>query len=465
MPRHGSKGQACRHSSATCVKRRAAQVVFDVFQDVSLRTIAPDKQRRRYRVASVSDPLLLEETFSPESQEAVAQCVRDAYESNTPVYPLGGETSLDYGCSAQMPGIGLSTRGLNRVVDYPSRDMTITVEAGITMESLRRQLEAQRQRLPIDVPQAAQATLGGVLATACDGPRRFGCGTIRDYTIGITAVDGRGTMFRGGGRVVKNVAGYDFCKLLVGSLGTLATIVQVTLKVVPIPEASRFVVQRLNSHAEGEQRVAELLQAEVTPTAIEWLVGPAWNDLPALPSSADDTPAGWLVVAVEGTQTEVDWMTERLVQRLASPTGQQVVQTTSEQTATIWQRLSEFPAAEKHPLVLRATVLSSAVADLIEAFRQYDPQCSIQSHAANGIVLARFSKFEPADIAQQLIARWQPMARQASGHVVVLSADPSLGLTRQAIWGGAGDDWPLMQTVKQQFDPKGLLNPGRFVLP
>ena len=160
----------------------------------------------------------------------------DALCRGTPIYPIGGGTSLDYGLPAARPGIGVSLAELNRVVDYPARDMTITVEAGITMAELADDAGG-RAAMAADRRAAADAaTLGGVVATASSGPRRYGYGTMRDYVIGISAVDGRGMPFKAGGRVVKNVAGYDFCKLLTGSLGTLGVITQVTLKIKPLPE-------------------------------------------------------------------------------------------------------------------------------------------------------------------------------------------------------------------------------------
>ena len=143
---------------------------------------------------------------------------------------------------AARPGHGLDLTGLSKIVDYTPRDMTILVEAGVRMADLAATLAAEGQQLPIDVPRAAEATIGGVVATNWNGPRRYGHGTIRDYVIGIHAVDGRGVPFKGGGRVVKNVAGYDFCKLLTGSLGTLGVITQLALKVKPLPEQSETVV-------------------------------------------------------------------------------------------------------------------------------------------------------------------------------------------------------------------------------
>ena len=155
---------------------------------------------------------------------------------------------------------GLSLAGLNRVVDYPARDMTITVEAGIT----------HGRAWPTCWPPSGngcrstcrtptEATLGGVVATALSGPRRYGHGTMRDYVIGISAVDGRGMPFKAGGRVVKNVAGYDFCKLLTGSLGTLGVITQVTLKIKPRPEASALASATLRDLDTAERLLAALV--------------------------------------------------------------------------------------------------------------------------------------------------------------------------------------------------------------
>ena len=187
--------------------------------------------------------------------------------------------------------LGLVLAGLNRVVDYPSRDMTITVEAGITMAALAAELAA-RGAAAADRRGAARRSprSGGVVAANFSGPRRYGHGTMRDYVIGIGAVDGRGVPFKGGGRVVKNVAGYDFCKLLVGSLGTLAVIAQLTLKVKPLAEASAFVTCEPPDFACAETLLADLVNSKATPAAIELLAGPAWSDAPEL--AAADGAAG-----------------------------------------------------------------------------------------------------------------------------------------------------------------------------
>ena len=143
--------------------------------------------------------------------------------------------------------------------------MTILVEAGVRMADLAATLAAEGQQLPIDVPRASEATIGGVVATNWNGPRRYGHGTVRDYVIGIHAVDGRGVAFKGGGRVVKNVAGYDFCKLLTGSLGTLGVITQLAFKVKPQPECTAAVIADCANLSIAEKALDRLAILESPP--------------------------------------------------------------------------------------------------------------------------------------------------------------------------------------------------------
>jgi glycolate oxidase FAD binding subunit len=412
-------------------------------------------------MTAVAELLPLTDTIVPVDQAALVAAVADAYGNDTAIYPIGGGTSLDYGLTPLRPGIGFSLCGLTRVVDYPARDMTITVEAGITMERLGAVLAAERQWLPIDVSNASHATLGGVVATAWSGARRYGCGTPRDYVIGITAVDGRGTTFKGGGRVVKNVAGYDFCKLLTGSLGTLGVISQVTLKVKPQPAASAFLVCDLRDWTTAERLLAALVDSATTPSAIELLVGPYWDSVPALGKQTAGT-LGRLAVGLEGTTAEVDWMLDQLAsewrdQGVAAPRA-----IDGDAATGLWRALADFVVTPDAPLVTKAALSAGRTINFVKTVLGVDAQASLQAHAGNGVVLTKFSKFDAGDVSRVLIGKLQPAASASGGHLVVLSA--ALGqLTRQAVWGGLGADATWMSKVKRQFDPKGLLNPGRFV--
>ncbi|MEX2175771.1 MAG: FAD-binding oxidoreductase [Pirellulaceae bacterium] len=409
-----------------------------------------------------TDILPIKKTLSPADAGEVASAVRDAFESDTPLYPIGGGTSLDYGLPAKAPGHGLSLAGLNRVIDYPARDMTVTVEAGLTMRALAQLLATEGQRLPIDVPRAERATIGGVIATNWNGPRRFGQGTVRDYVIGISAINGRGMPFKGGGRVVKNVAGYDFCKLLTGSLGTLGVITQVTLKLKPIPDQSALLACSLQSPEQAEQVLSVLVHSEATPVAIELLAGPAWDGDPALQALDRSSPAPlYLVVGLEGTVSEVEYMTRQLASewQAAGIEGPHIVG----ETSSLWQRLIEFPAAGESPLVLKASVVPSGVTAIVAAARQLDPQCSIQAHAGSGTVIVKLATFPAQGLSRALVGKLQPVAAAHHGQVVVLSNPSGAEMTHQGVWGALDSPLALMSEVKRRFDPKDILNRGRFV--
>src|SRR5579884_4407843 len=177
----------------------------------------------------------------PQSVAEIGDIVRRAAAEGQAIYPVGGRTLLHIGLPPTRPGIAVDLWSLSQVLDYPARDMTVTVQAGITLAQLQAILATENQRLPIDVPHAEQATLGGVLAANVNGARRLGFGTLRDYVIGISTINDEGQEVKAGGRVVKNVAGYDLCKLHVGALGTLGIIGEVTLKLRPLPESKAVV--------------------------------------------------------------------------------------------------------------------------------------------------------------------------------------------------------------------------------
>jgi glycolate oxidase FAD binding subunit len=412
-------------------------------------------------VSAIAELLPLTDTLTPADEAELLQSVREAYSDGTPIYPMGGGTSLNFGLPPRDPGHGLALRGLRRVIDYPARDMTITVETGIAMDELAAVLAKEKQRLPIDLPNADRATLGGVIATNTSGARRYSSGTMRDYVIGITAVDGRGTKYHGGGRVVKNVAGYDFCKLLTGSLGTIGIVTQVTLRVKPIPECCRFVACRIRNLQMAEKLLEGLVTTATSPAAIELLLGPAWQNDAAL-GKLSVGEIGYLVIGLEGAEPEVTWMVSTLFNELHHHGANPDV-IAADQTTGLWMRLAQFPVEGGAPLVVKASLRSSRTVEFIEKLRQIDPQCDVQSHAGNGIVIARLSQIGGGGISKLLVGTLQPAAAEHDGHVIVLSCDQPGELTRQATWGSTGEAGQSMEEIKRRFDPKNLLNRGRFV--
>jgi glycolate oxidase FAD binding subunit len=263
--------------------------------------------------------------------------------------------------------------------------------------------------------------------------------------------------------VVKNVAGYDFCKLLTGSLGTLGVITQVTLKIRPMAERTALVACDLATVADAEPLLAALIHTQTTPVAIELLAGPAWKSDPALGELAEGRAAR-LVVGLEGSAVEVAWMSDALRREWAVLGVAETRVIAEGDTPGLWQRLAEFPADAAAPLVLKVNVLPAAVADFVQLVRKIDPQGSVQAHAGNGIVIARFADFPSGKISAQLIGVLQPAAAKAGGNVIVLSSSYAAELTARAVWGTRRESADLMQAVKREFDPRGILNPGRFVV-
>jgi glycolate oxidase FAD binding subunit len=423
---------------------------------------APDAhpvEKATMTAVNVNENLSLSTIIEPGTQEDVVSHLVAAYAADTPTYPIGGGTSLDYGLPGRIKGTGLCMTRLNGIVDYPARDMTITVEAGITMAALAAELARHGQTLPVDAAEADRATIGGLIATNFSGPRRYGYGTLRDYVIGISAVDGRGTPFKAGGRVVKNVAGYDLCKLLTGSLGTLAAITQVTLKVRPLPEATAFLTCSFHDWEQAETLLAALINSRTTPVAIEVVCGPRWQNEPML--AVGEGGIGRLLVAFEGTATEVLWQLSQLGEEWRAQGINSINEHRDDAAQGLWQRLIDT-ANEGAPLTIKANLRPSSVVRFMKRLLEIDPRASLQSHAGNGIVLARFSEFSASDAGEVLVKKLQPAAIAAEGGVVVWSCRAG-ELTRQATWGAAPSDAALMRAVKQQFDPKGLLNPGRFI--
>jgi glycolate oxidase FAD binding subunit len=412
----------------------------------------------------VTTPLPITETLEPADQAELAAAVQSCYAEDRGVYTVGGGTSLGFGRPATKAGIAISLSKLNRVVDYPARDMTITVDAGMSMKALSDELAKERQRLPIDVPQSDQATVGGVIATNFNGPRRYGMGTVRDYVIGISAIDGRGISFKGGGRVVKNVAGYDFCKLLTGSMGTIGVIHQVTLKLKPLPERLAIMICSPRDFAQADSILAALVHSQTTPVSIALLANSTSASIAGLKDLAAGAAASnlFLVVAMEGTDVEVRWMIERLGREWWDQSVAAHHTLFDADARTVMQELIEFPAAGESPMVLKASVPPSAVTRFMQAARDLDPKCLQQAYAGNGIIFVRLSQAPPGGMTKGLIGRLQSAASAGQGTLVVLSS--TLGeATHQSVWGTLSSPQWLLNAVKREFDPRNILNPGRFV--
>jgi glycolate oxidase FAD binding subunit len=339
--------------------------------------------------------------------------------------------------------------------------MTVTVQAGITIASLQQTLSREGQRLPIDIPQPDRATLGGALATNTSGPRRLGAGTLRDYVIGITTINDEGQQTRAGGRVVKNVAGYDLCKLHIGALGTLGIITQVTLKVRPQPDSHALMTFGCESEA-LPALLDHLHVSRTRPMCIDLVNSHAANTLRRQAGmNLPDRP--WvIVVGFEDSEAAVNWQIQQLLKESMAAGIVGVEALAGASTVPLWQALTELTAgpldsgADK-VLGFKASLLSSRVADFIgHASRQPMP-IALHAHAASGIVRGHVAGLT-LDQARALLKHLSEMAES-----VILTRCPVEWKRELPVWGTPrGDAW-LMRQVKQQLDPRRLFNPGRFV--
>ena len=390
----------------------------------------------------------------------VADAVAAASVEQRPIYPVGGGTSLALGAAVTQPGTILSLGNLNRLIDYPCRDLTITVEAGMTIGQLAEHLSTENQRLPVDVGQADLATVGAVVAANLSGPRRCGFGTIRDYLLGLTAVDGTGKSFSAGGRVVKNAAGYDLTRLMIGSLGTLGVITQVTFMVRPKPQKSALAAIALPVLNRADALIEALGKHHIEPVAIELVAG---NRVPAaLPIEA---PA-CLWIGFEGGAPEVQWMLEGIVRLCRDQALKVVIDDAPDATRSIWDSLTEHgsivPADQLDTtLTVEATVLPSHSVALAERLRQWNADVSIHSHAASGVLVARVPC--GPDRAGPAAAEIRKAAGELGGRAVVTAWPAECCMDQPTVWGPQGSQLRVMQRIKEQFDPQGILNPGRFV--
>ncbi len=402
----------------------------------------------------VNDYLPLTDTIAPAAAADVAEAVRDAAGRPTPVYPIGGGTAMSYGRRPAEPGLGLSTAALNRIIDHAADDMTITLEAGVTVAQLAEQLAGRRQRLPIDVPLSSRATIGGVVATNTSGPRRFAHGTLRDYVIGIRAVDGEGNAFGGGGRVVKNAAGYDLCKMLIGSLGTLGIVTQVTLMVRPVPETTALVACDVPELAAAERLLAALIHTKTLPVAVELLAGPDRGTGGVLAPIREPNIAR-LIVGFEGAVDEVDWMIGQVCKEWEEEGIGAPIVVPGDAAGAVWDRLTEAPAD------VQVHVRPGAAVETIERLLAFDPGCSIHARAGDGVIRATFSPQAP--LTASSCGELRSVATPLGGTLVVLSPPEGVELSAGDIWGPPGGGSVVMRALKERFDPQGILNRGRYV--
>jgi glycolate oxidase FAD binding subunit len=398
----------------------------------------------------------------PASVAELSDHVRRAAAEHQAIYPLGGRTMLGYGLPPTRPGIAVDLTRLTQVIDYPARDMTITVQAGITISRLQQLLRGENQRLPVDVARPEQATLGGTLAVNASGPRRYGFGTLRDYVIGLSAVNDEGHEIKGGGRVVKNVAGYDLPKLFIGSLGTLGIITQVTLKLRPLAEERAVVLLGCTS-AGAATILDELHRSRTRPVCIDVLNDAAVRALnQQTPGLLPEAPR-LVVVGFEEKSATVVWQLEQVEREVSAAALLSRQTRVGAASDALWNRLTDLPLWAEAGLSFKASLLPSATTDFIEQAASLPDGLVLQAHAGSGIVVGHAPRSLTRERAAAMLTLLQGTAVAAHGNLVILRCPPEWKATLP-VWGTPRDDGWLMRTVKEKLDPRNVFNPGRFLV-
>jgi glycolate oxidase FAD binding subunit len=390
--------------------------------------------------------------ISPDTIEDLSNLLRSAYRDSTTkqrqsVLPCGNGSKLHWGGFAETDLI-VSTAKLNQLIDHAVGDLTVTAEAGMTLAALQTELAKAGQFLPIDPFYADTATLGGIVATADTGAWRQRYGGVRDLLIGITFARSDGAIAKAGGRVVKNVAGYDLMKLFTGSYGTLGLITQVTFRIYPLPAASQTVMMTGDAN-EIAKATQTLLASALTPTAI------------ALSSTALTAPntldQGIVLLArFQNIEISVETQSAQLL-KVGEALGLQGKAIHDD--ASLWQQLQQQieRATPTTPIACKIGVLP---AHAIAALTQMQATTPVMGciYAGSGLGTIRLG-----DIAAQTVEQLRRICQNHGGFLTVLEAP--IALKQQIdIWGYSGNALDLMKKIKHEFDPTNILSPHRFIV-
>ena len=389
----------------------------------------------------------------PRALEEAARVVALAHDEGLAVVPRGRGTALALGAPPTRADVVLDLSGLDRILEYHPDDLTVTVQAGVTAGALAAVLGERRQTLPLDPPGWSERTLGGIAATAASGPLRARYGTIRDLLLGVRFVQADGVVTWGGARVVKSVTGYDVPKLLVGSLGTLGVLGELTLRLHPLPEAEATCLVPLRDVAAAQELTARLVDSTLQPSRLELL------DARALAASGLPAAAAGLVISLGSVEAAV-----RAQQASIGAAAARFRARVETMGPAFWRTYDRMLVATGRTL-LRVTTLTTRLAatvDAVGAALEAADDLVITGCASLGVLRVGVAEDEPRLLAEA-IERLRAFVADGEGSVVVERGSSALR-ARVDPWGAvAPGPLDLMRALKQTFDPRGILNPGRFV--
>ena len=387
---------------------------------------------------------------APATEEDVVALVR----AGAPIHTIGNGTKRHLGPAAASASV-ISLRHLSRVTSYEPGDMVVSVQPGVRLHELQRQLGQRGQWLPIDPPHH-EATIGGILATASNGPRRLGYGGVKDHLIGMRVVNAAGVVTKSGGRVVKNVTGYDLHKLHVGAFGSLGVILEAHFKVQPRPELSGAVILGAPDHEAGHRMLLGIWGSALRPVALELLSAPAAGALRGL--AAGIPPADALaVVGIEGSRLVFERHLRELESWRARSTGMAVLRGPAAEG--VWSALRDAPDKRRDEITVRIGARPHELPELLRA--PVAAGAALQVSVGTGVARALLRRGQAAELAA-LVQSWHAAAAAHGGYAVVEAAP--LELEGRATLPFAVPGPALGTTLRQAWDPKQILNPGRIAL-
>jgi len=339
---------------------------------------------------------------------------------------LGGGTELELGAPLGPVDSVVRTAGLSRILEYHPSDMVIVAEAGVTMAALQAAVRAEGQMLALDPPLPERATVGGVVATGAFGPRRARYGGVRDLIIGVTLVRADGAVSKGGGKVVKNVAGFDLPKVACGSLGTLGLVASATFRLHPVTEASATMILRGAAPERVVEIAARLREAQLEPTSVCALREGGKYDLG---------------IRFEGFGAGVEQQTRKAAELFGCDRA-------GDSGGAFWKRHDEVRTGG--PLRIKVAALPT---DFVRVDAALPQSMRVAFYPTLGLGFAAGTAFPPELTAART------SLREAGGSLVVQAGLPP----RFDPWGPVPPSFPLMQRLKNNFDPDRRLNAGRFV--
>jgi len=366
---------------------------------------------------------------SPSAPEDVGPTLAAANDVGAAVLPFGAGTQMALGMPPERYDLALDLRRLDRVIEYEPADLTVTVEAGIRLDELQRRLGEHGQWLPLDLPHV---TVGGLLATNASGPARHAHGTARDLVIGMTVVLADGSLVKSGGRVVKNVAGYDMAKLHIGALGTLGVIVQASFKVAPLP--ARTAVVSAGAAFSRLMSINDRLVAGRLPVQ-------------ALLLKKDAALSDWSLVARfagGGGAVERALRDATALAPGATPAGE--------------EHLDPPASAQNAALIVHASVPPNAGSSVYEALAALG--ASVLAYPTVGVVYGAWA--DAGAVTPEALIDLRRRCVAAGGALVLERA--AADLKRHVdVWGAPRADFSLMLRLKEELDPRRVLNPGRYL--